>query len=82
MAHATLDETDEVVTSLREAAERLYEHDIYREAFEEAGLEPSDIDSIDRFRQLPAMDASDQAQDITENPPFGESRRPGRRGSV
>ncbi|WP_254525705.1 phenylacetate--CoA ligase family protein [Natrinema caseinilyticum] len=71
MTRATLDETDEVVARLRESAERLYEHDVYRKAFEEAGLEPSDIDSIDRFRELPMMDASDQAEDITENPPFG-----------
>lgn len=71
MTRATLDETDEVVARLREAAERLYEYDMYREAFEEAGLEPSDIDSIDRFRELPAMDAEDQAEDIKANPPFG-----------
>jgi phenylacetate-CoA ligase len=71
MTRATLDETDEVVEKLREAAGRFYEHDLYREAFEEAGLEPDDIDSIERFRELPTMDASDQAEDIKTKPPFG-----------
>lgn len=71
MPRATLDETDEVIGRLREAAERLYEHDLYREAFEEAGLEPGEIDSIETFRELPTMDASDQAEDIEANPPFG-----------
>lgn len=71
MTRATLDETDEVIGKLREAAARLYEYDLYREAFEEAGLEPGDIDSIETFRELPTMDASDQAEDIKSNPPFG-----------
>jgi len=71
MASATLDETDEVIDRLREAADRLYEYDLYRERFEEAGLEPEDIDSIETFRELPTMDASDQAEDIQSNPPFG-----------
>jgi phenylacetate-CoA ligase len=71
MTPATLDGTDEVIDRLREAADRLYEYDLYRDWFEEAGLEPGDIDSIETFRELPTMDASDQAEDVQSNPPFG-----------
>lgn len=71
MTRATLDETDDVVATLRDAAAELYEHELYRAAFEEAGLEPDDIDSIETFRQLPTMDAEQLASDIKSNPPFG-----------
>ncbi|MFC7157165.1 phenylacetate--CoA ligase family protein [Halomarina halobia] len=71
MTRATLDETDDVIATLRDAARRLYRRGPYREAFEEAGLEPDDIDSIDAFRRLPTMDAGDLVADIEANPPFG-----------
>lgn len=71
MAKAIPDETDELVDRLRSAAEYTYQFDFYRERFAEAGLEPADIDSIERFRQLPSMTPKDLADDYTDHPPLG-----------
>ena len=77
MTRATLDGTDGVIGRLREAAERLYGHDRYRGAFEEAGRVPGDVDSVERFRELSTVDASDRARDVRSDPPLGSPVGPG-----
>lgn len=71
MVRATLDETDDIIDQLRTAAEYLSQFEFYQERLNEAGLEPADIDSIETFRQLPAMTPEDLANDYSENPPLG-----------
>ncbi|WP_254533620.1 phenylacetate--CoA ligase family protein [Natrinema gelatinilyticum] len=71
MVQATLNETDDVIDRLQNAAEYLSQFEFYRERFEEVGLEPEDVDSIETFRQLPTMTPEDLANDYSENPPLG-----------
>lgn len=71
MVRATLDETEDVIDRLQSAAEYLWQFDFYQERFDEAGLAPEDIDSIETFRQLPTMTPEDMANDYSENPPLG-----------
>lgn len=71
MPRAHPDETDERVAQLRDAVEYVSQFEFYREKLDEADLEPGDIDSVETFRQIPPMDASDLAADVAENPPFG-----------
>lgn len=71
MVQATIDETDEIIDRLQDAIEYLSQFQFYQERLEKVGLEPGDIDSIDTFRQLPAMTPEDLANDYSENPPLG-----------
>lgn len=43
----------------------------YAEKFNEVGMTPSDIDSLEDFRQLPTMEPKELADDFKQNAPFG-----------
>jgi phenylacetate-CoA ligase len=71
MAKATLKETEELIERLQDAAEYMAQFEMYSEKLDEAGLSPSEIDSIEMFRQIPSMTSEDLAKDFEKNPPFG-----------
>jgi phenylacetate-CoA ligase len=71
MVRATLDETDKLIDRLQDAVEYLSQFEFYQKKLDEEDLVPGDIDSIETFRQLPAMTPKDLANDYSENPPLG-----------
>lgn len=71
MVPAVPDETPALVDRLRDAATYVSQFDLHAEKFDEAGLAPSEIDSIADFRRLPTMDAAELASDFVDNPPRG-----------
>jgi phenylacetate-CoA ligase len=71
MPSATLTETDEAIERLREAVAYMQQFGMYRDKLDRIGLEPGDIDSIETFRQIPTMDATDLARDVETHPPHG-----------
>jgi phenylacetate-CoA ligase len=71
MSKAIPTETDDLLEQLQNALEYMSQFNYYQEKFNKADLEPGDIDSIETFRQLPTMDATDLARDFEENPPYG-----------
>ena len=56
---------------LRKQLGRAAEYDLYAEAFEEAGIDPSAIESFDEFRQVPFTEPGDLKADFEENGPEG-----------
>lgn len=67
----------DVLADLREQLGRAAEYDLYREAFEAAGVEPAGIDSWEDFRSLPFIEASDLEADFDASPPEGSLYTPG-----
>jgi len=50
---------------------RNYNHPFYRKKFEEAGLRPEEIKTIEDIQKLPFMTRDELIQQFLENPPFG-----------
>jgi len=62
---------NEVLADLREQLARASEFDLYAEAFETAGVEPSEIDSWEAFQEVPFVEPGELKSDFDENPPEG-----------
>ena len=57
---------------MREAVERAYQVPFYRSKWDEAGIEPGDIKTIDDLRKAPMYTVEDIRQSVDANPPFGD----------
>ena len=61
----------EVLSDLRDQLERVSTYDLYRQQFEEAGVEPSAIETWEDFQAVPFTTADDLKADLEANPPEG-----------
>ncbi len=57
---------------MREAVERAYQVPFYRRKWDEAGIEPGDIKTIDDLRKAPMYTVEDIRQSVDAYPPFGD----------
>lgn len=67
----------ETLGDVREQLERAADHELYADAFADAGIEPEAIDSWEAFRSVPFTEPEDVAADIDANPPGGSLYEPG-----
>ena len=67
----------ETLQDIREQLQRAADHELYAQAFTEAGIEPGAIDSWAAFQELPFTDPEDVAADIEAAPPAGSLYEPG-----
>jgi phenylacetate-CoA ligase len=62
---------------LRETVQRAWEHvPFYRERWEAAGIEPTDIRTLDDFTRLPIVSKTHIDADLIAHPPFGSYQGP------
>ncbi|WP_255193922.1 phenylacetate--CoA ligase family protein [Natronobeatus ordinarius] len=61
----------EVLADLRDQLERVSASELYRQTFEEAGIEPSAIETWEDFQAVPFTTADDLKADLEANPPEG-----------
>ena len=67
----------ETLADVREQLARAADHELYAEAFAEAGTDPDAVDSWDAFQDVPFTEPGDVAADIDANPPAGSLYEPG-----
>ncbi len=60
-----------VLADLGEQLERAAEYDMYRQAFDDAGVAPEDIDSWEAFQEVPFTEPGDLKADFDEHGPEG-----------
>jgi len=61
----------DVLKRLKAQLIKNYNHPFYRRKFDEVGLKPEDIKTLDDFRKLPFMTRDEIIQQFLDNPPFG-----------
>jgi phenylacetate-CoA ligase len=61
----------ETLSAVREQLDRAGAHDFYAERFEEAGIDPSAVDSWEAFREVPFTTTKDLVADFEADPPTG-----------
>lgn len=71
MERATFQETDELLSRLRDAMGFMEQFEFHRDRLDRAGVDPDDLEDLESFRKIPMMDPEDIATDFEENPPFG-----------
>ena len=67
----------DVLADLREQLGRAAEYDLYREAFDEADLDPAAVDSWEAFQSVPFTEPGDLKADFDASPPEGSLYTPG-----
>lgn len=60
-----------VLADLRTQLDRAAEHDLYSEAFADAGVDPGDVDTWEDFQQVPFTEPADLKADFDEHGPEG-----------
>ena len=66
-----------VLDDLREQLAQAADHDLYAELFEEAEIDPTDVDSWEAFQEVPFTDGADLKGDFDEHGPEGSLYTPG-----
>jgi len=61
----------ETLAAVREQLDRVTEHEFYAAAFEDAGVDPTAIDSWEAFREVPFTTPADLESDFEADPPTG-----------
>lgn len=61
----------ETLSAVRDQLDRAAAHDFYAESFDEAGVDPSSVDSWEAFREVPFTTAGDLVADFEADPPTG-----------
>ncbi|WP_181691862.1 phenylacetate--CoA ligase family protein [Natronomonas sp. LN261] len=66
-----------VLEDLEDQLARAAEHDLYAEAFEDANVDPADVDSWEAFQSIPLTDPDDLKTDFEDHGPEGSLYTPG-----
>ncbi len=63
---------DELSTKLKDQMRRIFKIGLYQKKYEDAGIHPEDIKTMDDFRKIPFTDSKEFEKEVFENnPPFG-----------
>ena len=60
-----------LMKKVRNQAQKISKMPFYRSKFDEWGLNPDDLKSIEDFRKIPFMTLNDIQKDLEDHPPFG-----------
>lgn len=63
----------ETLTALREQLAAVADHDLYRDRFADAGVQPADVETWAAFESVPFTTAEDLVDDFEADPPTGST---------